>query len=145
LDRNFQTHSAEAGLAKSRNLLLGTNGYTSDGFRDVLNGNNTFINAQGETLQGFAAGPGFDIVTGWGTADIADFVNAFSSILATEPGKLQITPASGNFGTVKVGNTKLIHPPAQSRNKEERYLGCPPRCDHYGLSGFRVQQYQAPV
>ena len=38
------------------------------GIADVVNGNNSVVNKQGQTvIQGFTAGPGYDVATGWGT------------------------------------------------------------------------------
>ena len=103
-----QVNGARPGPLNPGIYYLANNGYASNGFRDVLNGNNTYTDADGQTVQGFSAGQGYDLTTGWGTVDIADFVNAYSTTLAPVTGKLQITPAAGNFGAVKVGKTKTI-------------------------------------
>jgi subtilase family serine protease len=42
------------------------------GIRDVTSGSNGL-----KGVAGYSAGPGFDLTTGWGTPDIATFVNAF--------------------------------------------------------------------
>jgi MYXO-CTERM domain-containing protein len=38
-------------------------------FRDVTSGNNTFTDPADSSITGFSAGPGFDLVTGWGSPD----------------------------------------------------------------------------
>ena len=55
----------------------------SSGIVDVTQGNNTFgpfTNSDGKTytVQGFAAGPGYDLASGWGTVDAARFVRAIA-------------------------------------------------------------------
>ncbi len=42
------------------------------GIRDVTTGSNGL-----DGVKGYSAGPGFDLTTGWGTPDIATFVNAY--------------------------------------------------------------------
>ena len=42
------------------------------GIRDVTIGNNSYA-----PLTGYEAGPGYDLASGWGSVDIAQFVNAF--------------------------------------------------------------------
>jgi subtilase family serine protease len=45
------------------------------GITDVTSGNNSVIGKQGQTVvQGFTAGPGFDVATGWGTVYAPKFV-----------------------------------------------------------------------
>jgi len=48
------------------------------GLSDVVSGNNSVIDPQtGKVLvQGFTAAPGFDVASGWGTVDAAQFVPA---------------------------------------------------------------------
>lgn len=46
------------------------------GIRDVTQGNNGWF-----PLTGYNAGPGFDLASGWGSVDVATFVNAFSSFV----------------------------------------------------------------
>jgi len=40
-------------------------------FNDVTVGNNTFTDPAGNPILGFTAAPGFDLVTGWGSLDVA--------------------------------------------------------------------------
>ncbi|MDO8433005.1 MAG: S53 family peptidase [Candidatus Binatus sp.] len=66
-----QSKSAgRVGNINSRLYQLGASG--SAAIRDVTAGNNHFGSAAG-----FNAGPGFDLATGWGTPDIAAFVENF--------------------------------------------------------------------
>ena len=44
------------------------------GLRDVTTGDNSF-----NGVKGYPALPGYDQATGWGTADIAEFVAAFTN------------------------------------------------------------------
>jgi len=50
------------------------------GFRDVIAGNNNF-----NGVTGFDAGVGYDQATGWGTVDIANFVDAATTATPTPP------------------------------------------------------------
>jgi subtilase family serine protease len=70
---------ARLGSLNPRIYQLANAGLAANGFRDVLTGNNTYINAQNVTVTGFSANPGYDLVTGWGTVDITTFVNAFAA------------------------------------------------------------------
>ncbi len=51
---------------------MASNGGQPAGIRDVTSGSNGL-----GSVKGYSAGPGFDLTTGWGTPDIATFVNAF--------------------------------------------------------------------
>ena len=57
--------------------ILGPRG-THAGISDVVSGNNSVIDPKtGNVLvQGFTAGPGFDVASGWGTVDASKFVPA---------------------------------------------------------------------
>jgi hypothetical protein len=44
--------------------------------RNVLNGNNTYVNQQDQTVQGYSAATGFDLESGWAPLGIADFPRA---------------------------------------------------------------------
>ncbi len=46
------------------------------GIRDVTQGNNGYF-----PLTGYPAGPGFDLASGWGSVDVAAFVNAFTNFV----------------------------------------------------------------
>jgi subtilase family serine protease len=51
---------------------MASSGGQPAGIRDVTTGSNGI-----GSVKGYSAGPGFDLTTGWGTPDIATFVNAF--------------------------------------------------------------------
>ncbi|HTT74742.1 MAG TPA: S53 family peptidase [Candidatus Binataceae bacterium] len=59
------------GLINSALYQLGPSGAKA-GIRDVTSGNNSY-----NGVKGYAAVPGYDQASGWGTPDIADFVSAF--------------------------------------------------------------------
>ncbi|MHB8382716.1 MAG: protease pro-enzyme activation domain-containing protein [Candidatus Binataceae bacterium] len=67
-------------------------------FRDVVSGNNSVDSQvgfqQNVQVTGFNAGPGYDQVTGWGTVDVADFVNAVATMPSGSP-----TPSSTSSAT----------------------------------------------
>jgi pseudomonalisin len=54
--------------------IYGMAGQSSAGFFDITAGDNNF-----NGVQGFSAGVGYDQTTGWGTVDIATFVNAYAA------------------------------------------------------------------
>ena len=56
------------------NLEIYKLGAAARGLRDVTTGNNNF-----NGVTGFSAGVGYDQTTGWGTADITSFVNAYTA------------------------------------------------------------------
>ena len=64
-------------------------GQSSAGFYDITQGDNSF-----NGVPGFSAGVGYDQTTGWGTVDIANFVNAYvgSSTTATPTPSPTATP-----------------------------------------------------
>jgi subtilase family serine protease len=65
-------------------------------FQDVTSGNNKF-----GKVSGYAAGPGFDLATGWGTVDINALATTFfADVTPLGPQVLTLSPASLNFGNV---------------------------------------------
>jgi subtilase family serine protease len=62
--------AARIGNINVRLYQLGSSG--SPAIRDVTSGNNSF-----HGVGGFVAGPGYDLASGWGTPDIAAFVEGF--------------------------------------------------------------------
>jgi subtilase family serine protease len=61
------------------------------GIADVVSGNNSVISAQGQTVvQGFTAGPGFDVATGWGTVFAPRFVPSLVQATADLDGEAAI-------------------------------------------------------
>jgi subtilase family serine protease len=86
-----------------------------DGIADVVSGNDSVVKNGTVTVPGFAAGPGFDVASGWGTVDAPTFVpslvaatraagqdgsvrqQAEAELTALERGSIQLTPtSSGN-------------------------------------------------
>ena len=64
------------------------------GIQDVVSGNNSVFNKDGSVkVQGYTAGPGYDLVSGWGTVNAATFVPALVRAQRTQPwldaGRLQ--------------------------------------------------------
>ncbi len=83
---------------------LGGAGQAAHGFHDITSGDNTYISVvsgKGDvTVQGYSAGPGYDLVTGWGSIDADAFITAYLDA-PTPPvaSKLEASPGSLNFGT----------------------------------------------
>jgi subtilase family serine protease len=69
-----QLNNGRVGPINPRLYALANAGLATNGFRDVLTGNNNF-----GTVAGFSAGPGFDLTTGWGTVDINTFIAKFAA------------------------------------------------------------------
>ncbi|HUN31130.1 MAG TPA: S8 family serine peptidase, partial [Trebonia sp.] len=64
---------------------------TAAGITDVTSGDNSVIGPQGQTLvQGFTAGPGFDVATGWGTVYAPKFVPSLVRATAELDGEAAI-------------------------------------------------------
>ncbi len=80
---------------------LGGAGAPDNGFRDVTSGNNGF-----NGVSGFAAGPGFDLSTGWGSVDAAAFADAFTTASTPPPVPvpLKVSPSIVRFGVVRLGS-----------------------------------------
>ncbi len=88
---------------------LGIAGQAANGFHDITSGDNDFISdVNGKTVgvQGYSAGPGYDLVTGWGSIDASAFVSAYLNAPTPPPtvsSKLGATPANLKFATTAVG------------------------------------------
>src|SRR5271163_4511904 len=67
--------NARLGLLNPMIYNVANAGLPEDGgIEDVLNGNNTY-----NGVTGYAAGPGYDQITGWGSVDMGEFATAFAS------------------------------------------------------------------
>jgi subtilase family serine protease len=88
-----QTTNRRLGNMNRRIYSLGTN--QMPGLRDVTSGNNSF-----NGVPGFSAGPGYDQVTGWGSADMADLAAYYP-----EPVTLKMAPHTLKFPKTAVGTT----------------------------------------
>jgi hypothetical protein len=75
---------------------------SSVGLRDVTSGDDSF-----DGVSGFSAGPGYDQVSGWGTADIADLITAWKNDVKPSPiaVTLAASPRKLNLGKAVFGVT----------------------------------------
>jgi subtilase family serine protease len=99
------------------------------GITDVTSGNNSVIGKQGQTVvQGFTAGPGFDVATGWGTVFAPKFVpslvrataelsgeaaikaQAAAQLNALEHHAITLTPVPGHSTYLEAGGFLPGHP-----------------------------------
>jgi MYXO-CTERM domain-containing protein len=78
-------------------------------FHDITTGNNTFVDQLDASITGYSAGPGYDLVTGWGSLDVAKLTAAWPPCVAgggtavdggIVPGNV---PGTGDAGTPKTG------------------------------------------
>ncbi len=67
-------------------------------FHDITTGNNSFNGVQGES-----AGPGYDLVTGWGTLDVAALVTAWPSGSGSTSGGSSSSSSSGGSSSGSSG------------------------------------------
>ena len=91
---------------------LGVAGQAANGFHDITSGDNTYISdvsGKPVTVPGYSAGPGYDLVTGWGSIDANSFVTAYINAPTPAPtptppvpSKLGATPTSLKFATTIV-------------------------------------------
>jgi subtilase family serine protease len=108
-----QMTGSRLGSMNSRIYKLANEGLVKNGFRDVLTGNNTYIDCTLQplpnsgcpledevTVQGYSAGPGYDLVTGWGTVDITTFTSAYAAIRT-----FKLAPTRLTFPYTSVGQT----------------------------------------
>ncbi len=78
---------------------LASQNLAGNGLRDVTSGNNTF-----NSVPGFSASFGYDEASGWGSVDIATFINAANSANATP------TPTSTPTATATATATATLTP-----------------------------------
>jgi subtilase family serine protease len=99
-----------------------------DGIADVVSGNDSVVKNGTVTVPGFAAGPGFDVASGWGTVDAPTFVpslvaatraagqdgsvrqQAEAELTALERGSIQLTPTSSGNSYLLAGGFLPGHP-----------------------------------
>jgi subtilase family serine protease len=86
------------------------------GITDVTSGNNSAINKQGQTVvQGFTAGPGFDVATGWGTVFAPKFVPSLVQATADLGGEAAIeAQAAAQLNTLEHHAITLTSVPGHS-------------------------------
>jgi subtilase family serine protease len=80
---------------------LAASGQNGAGLHDITSGNNSY-----DGVAGFDAGPGYDLASGWGTANAGVFVAAYASQLPGPP-TATVRPAALAFNNVVVGRTSL--------------------------------------
>jgi len=92
-----QESGRRVGNIDTRLYNLARSGGASAGLRDVTSGNNSF-----NIVAGFSAAIGYDQASGWGTVDIAKFVQAFAAAapIATARPKPTPTPTSKPTATL---------------------------------------------
>jgi len=104
LDRIGAANATLYSLAERQARGPQDGGATSRLFHDIVTGNNAL-----DSTVGFAAGPGYDLATGWGTPDVAKLVSALAHSSsdrdqeANDPAPIHPSPSSkGNHtpGTV---------------------------------------------
>jgi hypothetical protein len=92
-----QIKGARLGSMNPQIYQLGPAG-SAAGLRDVVTGNNNF-----NGVTGFKAGPGYDLVTGWGTPDINGFASAYTATTVPTPTPVEVLALSTNGIAFKRG------------------------------------------
>jgi subtilase family serine protease len=90
---------------------LGVAGQAANGFHDISSGSNDYISevkGRAVSVQGYSAGPGYDLVTGWGSIDANAFVTAYlnapsPSATPTPSSELKASTSSLKFEATTVG------------------------------------------
>lgn len=83
-------------------------------FHDITSGSNSVpclagtLNCSGGTITGYSAGPGYDMVTGWGSVDAYLFVQAFAGNGGTPPPAPLTITTSATLANAAVGTTASI-------------------------------------
>jgi subtilase family serine protease len=89
--------------------LLGPAG-SRDGIVDVVSGNNSSLVSKGTrvtTVRGYSAGPGYDVVSGWGTLYAPAFVPAMVSSAALTVDRQASHQAAAQLAALEHGSIKL--------------------------------------
>ncbi|HEX4094967.1 MAG TPA: S53 family peptidase [Trebonia sp.] len=99
-----------------------------DGIADVVKGNNSLVRKGKPTIQGFNAGRGFDVASGWGTVYAPSFVpslvaatkaadrarsarqQAQAELTGLERASIQLTPVAGGNSYLLAGGFLPRHP-----------------------------------
>jgi subtilase family serine protease len=74
-----QSHGSPVGFLNSAIYQLGATSSYSTAFHDITSGENSDTLGQ-FGVDGFAAGTGYDLATGWGTPNVANFIADLSAI-----------------------------------------------------------------
>ena len=77
-----QVHGGPAGFINPAIYSLAQSTLYSHSFHDITKGNNTGVLPPTSTFEGFSAGTGYDLTTGWGTLDVAHFVTDIQTYLS---------------------------------------------------------------
>ena len=121
-------HGHDLGPVNPALYKIGPQGVAA-GITDVTSGNNSAIGGQGQTVvQGFTAGPGFDVATGWGTVyaprlvpalvhattelggEAAIKAQAAAQLNALEHHAVTLTPVPGHSTYLEAGGFLPGHP-----------------------------------
>ena len=78
-----------------------------DGIVDVVSGNNDSLLRDGKMVTGYTAGPGYDVVSGWGTLSATAFVPAIVSAAALAADGQARRQASAQLAALEHGSIKL--------------------------------------
>jgi subtilase family serine protease len=82
---------------------------SSSGLRDVISGDNSY-----NDVTGFSAGPGYDQTTGWGTADMATFVSAYTSGPVSTPSASPSSTAKPTPSSSATATSTAVPTPSSS-------------------------------
>ena len=77
-----QAHGGPVGFLNSAIYQLGASSNFHHAFHDITLGNNSDTAGQ-FFVDGFNAGPGYDLTTGWGTPDVANFITDINTVCAS--------------------------------------------------------------
>jgi subtilase family serine protease len=77
-----QAHGGPVGFLNSAIYQLGASSSSSSAFHDITVGNNSDTLGQ-FGVDGYAAGAGYDLTTGWGTPDVTNFIADINTICAS--------------------------------------------------------------
>ena len=80
-----QRNEGPVGFINSAIYSLGASEKHSDAFHDITKGENSDTAGQ-LGVDGFAAGKGYDLTTGWGTPDVVHFIQDISNFLQGDNG-----------------------------------------------------------
>jgi len=76
-----QKHGGPVGFVNPSIYALGESKYYNSAFHDITSGNNSDT-AGAYGIDGFTAGPGYDLTTGWGTPNVSNFLVDIMHFLA---------------------------------------------------------------
>ena len=96
-----QAAGARLGAFNPTLYSLAALGQDQAGLHDITTGNNNY-----DGVAGFNAGAGYDLASGWGTANAGVFVPAYASQLPGPP-TVTVRPSALAFNNIVVGRTSL--------------------------------------